>query len=347
MPTRLLRPAVAAGSWTAAVLGALLLAGVVLAELAEHGRAQQNPSIVAPGRIEGASPPFAIGVAAAGTVAEVLVQPGSRVRAGDLLVRFDCRPLEAELGARQARLRAAAATYDRVKNGSRPDEIAVGEAIVGYSLAKADEAQKALNRAQALQEGVTVTTARLLEVKRDARIAEALLAEARARLSLLRAGSREEDIRQSQALRDAAAADVETVRAQLAQCSVRAPVDGVVLDVAVNAGQYFSTAVPQPLLHLVADGAQRVRAEVELRDASRLCTGESATVLSEAVPAGPPLRAAVTAISAAISPRTLPAGSAAHGGEIVPVTLTLDHGAPALPIGAPATVRFDPCPPKT
>ncbi len=161
----------------------------------------------------------------------------------------------------------------------------------------------------------------------------------------MRAGSREEDIRQSEALRDAATADVETARAQLAQCSVRAPVDGTVLDVAVNAGQYLSTAVPQPLLHLVADGAQRVRAEVELRDAPRLCAGESATVLSEAAPAGPPLRAAVTAIGATVSPRTLPAGSEAHGGEIVPVTLTLDRGAPALPIGAPATVRFDPCPP--
>src|SRR6185437_3229462 len=131
-------------------LVALLLAAVVLAELAEYGHPQQNPGLIAPGRIEGASPPFAIGVAAAGTVREVLVQPGAHVHAGDLLIRLDCRPLEAELRARQARLRAAAATYDRVKNGSRPDEIAVGEAIVGYALAKADEAQKALTRSEAL-----------------------------------------------------------------------------------------------------------------------------------------------------------------------------------------------------
>jgi HlyD family secretion protein len=348
MRSRLLRSAAPARfRVVAAALGALIVAGIVLAEFAGRGHAQQNPSFAAPGRVEGASPPFSIGVAAAATVGEVLVHPGSRVHAGDILVRLDCRPLRAELRSRQARLRAAVATYGRVKNGSRPDEIVVGEAIVGYSQAKAEEAQKALDRAEALQEGVTVTTARVLEVKRDARITAAQLAEARARLSLLRAGSREEDIRHAEALRDAAVADVETARAQLAQCSVRAPVDGVVLDVAINTGQYLSTAVPQPLVHLVADGPQRVRAKIELRDAPRLCVGESATVLSEVSPAGPVLRAEVTAISAGVSPRTLAAGHEGHGSDVAGVMLTLDQGAPLLPIGAPATVRFDPCAPKT
>jgi HlyD family secretion protein len=348
MRSRFLFQAIPAGfRVAAAVSAAALLTGIVLVEFAGHGRAQQDPSLAAPGRIEGASAPLAIGVAAAGTVREVLVQPGSRVHAGDVLLRLDCQPLEAELRARQARLGVAAATYDRVKNGSRPDEIKVGEAVVAYSQAKADEAGKALDRAEALQEGVTVTTARILEAKRDARITQAQVAEARARLSLLRAGSREEDIRRAEAYRDAAADDVETARAQLAQCSVRAPVDGAVLDVAVNAGQYLSTAVPQPLLHLVAAGAQHVRAEVELRDAPRLCAGEGATVRSEAAPAGQPLRATVTTIGAAVSARTLPAGNDAHGSEVVPVLLTLDRGAPALPIGAPATVRFDPCRAKT
>jgi hypothetical protein len=99
--------------------------------------------------------------------------------------------------------------------------------------------------------------------------------------------------------------------------------------------------------HMVADGAQRLRAEVDLRDALRLCAGQSATALSDAAPAGPPLRATVMAIGAAESSRTLPGGSEAHGAEIVPVTLTLNHDAPVLPVGTPVSVRFDSCPPKT
>jgi len=124
---------------------------------------------------------------------------------------------------------------------------------VGYATARAEEAQKTYERAQALREGVSVTTARVLETQRDARVFAAQLAEARARLALLRAGSREEDIREAEARRDTATAQLEEARAQLDQCSIRAPVDGAVVDVVANPGQFMSLAVPAPLLHMVQD----------------------------------------------------------------------------------------------
>jgi len=307
----------------------------------------QTSTFVAPGRIEGAAPALAIGTAATGTVSELLVRDGSRVTAGQILVKLDCRPIEADMRSREAGLAAAQAAYDRTRNGPRPDEIAVGEAIVGYSQARAEEAQKALERTLALQEGVTVTAARVLEVKRDARITAAQLEEARARLSLLRAGSREEDIRRSEALRNAAAAERDAARARLEQCSVRAPVDGVVLDVLVGQGQFLSLAVPQPLLHLVADGPLRVRAEVALRDLVHVCTAQSAVVSAEFSPTAV-LHAKVAAIGPAANPRSLAAATADNRDtDAIPVILTIEHDAPALPIGASVMVRFEPCPSKT
>jgi multidrug resistance efflux pump len=306
----------------------------------------QNSTVLAPGRVEGAGPALSIGVAAAGVVSEILAQPGSPVHSGDVLVRFSCQPLEADLRSREAHLRALQATFDRVKNGPRPDEIRVGEAVVNFSQAKADEAQKTLERTEALQEGVTVSAARILEVKRDARIAAAQLAEARARLSLLRAGSREEDIRQAEAARDTAAADVETGRARLEQCSIRAPVNGTVLDVLANPGQYFSSAVPQPLLHIIPDGALRVRAEVELRDVPRICATQTASVSAEASPSTA-IRAQVAAISPAASSRSIATATAdARNKDILAVDLSLDPSAPPLPISSAVMVRFDACPPK-
>src|SRR5579885_478102 len=189
---------------------ALLLVALLAAPCTGYA---QSSGFAAPGRVEGAAAPLSIGVAASGIVAEIAVREGSRVAAGQMLLRLDCRPIEADVRAREARLAAAQATYDRYRNGSRPDEIAVGEAVVGYALARAADAQKTLQRTEALQEGVTVTAARLLEVQRDARIAAAQLKEARARLALLRAGAREEDIREAAALRDAAAADLDNARA--------------------------------------------------------------------------------------------------------------------------------------
>ena len=306
-------------------------------------------AFTAPGRIEGAGPPLSIGSAAGGIIAEVLVHEGDRVRAGQFLVKLDCRPLEAEVQARAAHLAAAEATYDRFRNGPRPDEIAVGEAVVGYSRARAEEAKKTLQRAETLQEGVTVTTAHLLEVQRDARIAAAQLEEARSRLNLLRAGSREEDIRDAKALRDAAAADLDATRARLAQCAIAAPAAGTVLDVDVNAGQFLSLAVPQPLLHIVPEGPARVRAEVGLRDFARVCAGQHASIVAEIL-TGAAMDAQVSSISPAVTTRNKPApGSAAASDaeNVVSVVLTLDKAAPALPIGAPVTVRFAACPSKS
>ena len=312
----------------------------------------QSSEFAAPGRVEGAGPPMSIGVAASGIVSNILVHEGSRVAAGELLVKLDCQAQEADVRTRQAQLAASQATYDKFRNGSRPDEIAVGDAVVGYSQARLDEAQKALQRARELQEGVTVTTAHLLEVQRDARIAAAQLEEAKARLSLLRAGAREEDVRDAKALRDAAAAELDVSRARLDQCSVRAPVDGVVLDVLVNQGQFLSLAVPQPLLHIVPDGRARVRAEVPLANLASVCMQQHAGITSDALP-NAAIKAQVTTISPQVSRSSM--GNAApttnsakaDAGDVVAVVLTLDAGAPTLPIGLPVTVHFEACPSKS
>lgn len=307
----------------------------------------ETPNFTAAGRVEAADRVMSLGAAVSGIVGGVLVHEAERVHAGQILIKLDCRPIEADLRGREAQLRAAQATFDRYRNGSRPDEITVGEAEVRYSIARADEAQKALERADAMQEGVTITTARMLEVKRDARIAAALLEEARAKLSLLRAGSREEDLRQAEAVRDAAAAQVEVGRARLDQCAIRAPADGVVLDVRATPGQFFSTAVPQPLLRVLADGALRVRTEIDFRDLTRVCPSQSASVTSDAFP-NLDIHAAVASISPTVVPQLASTAAAeAHEGRIVPVLLELDHNAPPLPIGSSVTVRFDPCPSKT
>jgi HlyD family secretion protein len=324
------------GSFRAAVMiAAVLLPAPLFA---------QGANLVTAGRVEGAGPTLSLGSAASGTVRDVLVREGERVHAGEALITLDCQPIEAELQAREAQLAAAQAAFDRTRNGSRPDEIAVGEAVVGYSQARNDEAQKTLERTEKMHEGVSVTVAHMLEVERDARIAAAQLTEARAKLSLLRAGSREEDVREAQSRRDAAAAEVAASRARLDQCSIRAPVDGVVLEVRANQGRFLSLAVPEPLLRMAADDPLRVRAEIELRDLGRVCVSQRAAVTAEAFP-NTSIRAQVASISPEVTARTIAtAGPETRPREVVDVMLNVEPGGPALPIGLPVMVRFEPCP---
>ena len=112
--------------------------------------------------------------------------------------------------------------------------------------------------------------------------------------------------------------------------------------------------MPQPLLHVVPEGQTRVRAEVDLHDLAHVCVQQRASVAAETFP-NAAIQAQVASISPAVSPRSLAtpgttnATTAAdvRSKDVVGVVLTVDRGAPTLPIGLPVTVRFDACPSKS
>jgi HlyD family secretion protein len=195
---------------------------------------------------------YPLGVAVSGLVAQVLVADGAHVESGAPLVRMDCRPLEQEIRVRAADLAAAEANYQRVKNGPRPDEVAIGEANVGVAQARGEEAADAYARLRALTEGVSVTRAQLLEGRREARVTAAQLNDAQKRLALLRAGSRQEDIDEALAKRDAADAGLALEKARLDQCTVVAPAAGTV-EMLATPGQYVSEYMPTTLVRLTPD----------------------------------------------------------------------------------------------
>src|SRR4029077_12587014 len=110
----------------------------------------------------------------------------------------------------------------------------IGIANVNLADARSQEADKVLRRTQQLHEGFTVTRVQIDQAERDARMASALLDEVRAKLDLLKAGSREEAISEARSRRDAAKERVDEAAARLSYCSVDAPVDGVVLSANVS-----------------------------------------------------------------------------------------------------------------
>jgi HlyD family secretion protein len=240
-----------------------------------------NAAVSARGQIEGGSELFSLGTAATGTISQLLVKPGDHVQAGQPLLRVDCRDLEGEVAARQSDLAASEAIFARVTHGSRPEEIAIGEANVNLANARLHEAQKEFDRAQSLHEGVTITRVQIDQAERDARMAEAMLEEVRAKLVLLKVGSREEDITEAHARRDAAKARLDEAAARLAYCTVAAPISGVILSTRVSPGQLVSSMAPATLMTMVDDSKRRARAFVAERDISRICLGEQGQISVE------------------------------------------------------------------
>jgi HlyD family secretion protein len=238
-------------------------------------------AISAEGRVEGNGDVLSLGTAATGTIAELLVSPGAHVTKGQNLVRIECGHVERELEARQSDLAAAEALYLRTLHGPRPEEISVGLANVHLAEARLQEAMKSLDRTHQLREGFTVTRVQIDQAERDARMDAALLDEVRAKLALLKAGSREEDISEASARRDAAKRRVEEVTTLLGYCSVKAPTDGLILSTNVTPGQLVSTMVPVTLLTMADDSARRVKAFVDEGASAKLCVGQHARITAE------------------------------------------------------------------
>jgi multidrug resistance efflux pump len=293
----------------------------------------------AAGRVEGGSDVLPLGTSATGTIAELLVRAGARVQAGQHLVRVECGAIERELDARKSDLAAAEAFYLRTLHGPRLEEISVGVANVNLAEARLQEAVKALRRTQQLQEGFTVTRVQIDQAQRDARMDEALLDEVRAKLALLKAGSREEDITEARSRRDAAKGRVEEAAARLGYCSVDAPISGIVLSTNVSLGQLVSTMVPVTLLTMVDDSTRRVRAFVDEADISTICLRQRAHVTADAVP-GIQMDGIVENIGASVVETPFAKDSSRQFRQVM---VSISGEQQQTPIGLRVTVQFSPC----
>jgi len=295
----------------------------------------------APGRVEGGSDILSLGTSATGTIAELLVNAGDHVHAGQHLVRVECANIERELEARKSDHAAAEAVFLRVLHGPRPEEVSIGVANVNLAGARLQEAEKAFLRTHQLHEDFTVTRVQMDLAERDERIAAAQLDEVRAKLALLRTGSREEDIGEARWRRDAAKRRVEETAARLGYCLVDAPIDGVVLSTNVSPGQLLSSMAPVSVLTMVDDSRRRVRAFVEERDVSKLCAQQRARIASDGV-AGLQADGIVERIGIAVGENPF-ANNASR--QIRQVMLSVPDNQPKMPIGLRVLVQFSPCPP--
>ena len=291
------------------------------------------------GRVEGASDVRSLGTSATGTIAEMFVHVGDHVTAGQHLVRVECGNIERELDARKSDLAAAEAVSSRVIHGPRPEEVTIGIANVNLAEARSLEAQKTLQRTMQLHEGFTVTRVQIDIAERDAHIAAAQLDEVRAKLALLKAGSRQEDIDEARARRDAAKGRVDEAATRLGYCSVDAPTAGTILGTNVNPGQFVSMMAPVTLLTMVDDSRRRVRAFVDERDAAKLCIRQRARVTADGVP-GLQADGVVDGIGAAVGESPFAANASRQLREVM---LSLPDNETQMPIGLRVGVVFAPC----
>jgi HlyD family secretion protein len=236
-----------------------------------------DKTVAAEGLVEPESENIALSSAVSGLVTRVYAKTGDRVRAGQPLFSLDDREFAADLGVKRAMLESARARLARLQQAPRPEEVPPAQA-------KVDEAKTLLADAEVqvrLIESVTDKRAvRDEDVKRrrlNFEAAKSRLQRAETELALVKAGTWSADLTIAEKDIDQAAAAVRQDEINIDRLTVRAPVDGIVLQSKVRLGQYAQTgAIAEPLMVFGAGKGLHVRASIDENDAWRVRPGTPA-----------------------------------------------------------------------
>jgi HlyD family secretion protein len=215
-------------------------------------------------------------------IAAVLVQEGDRVKRGQVLARLDTSRLEPEVAEAEATAGAQREAVERLRNGSRPQEIAEARANVESAKADAINVRGQYERRRTLAANSVVSQQDLENAKAALDVAEAKLDVNQKALDLAIAGPREEDIAQAEAEWRSDEAQAALLRQELADAQLLAPVDAVVRTRLMEPGEMAS---PQkPVFSLAVTDPKWVRAYVSESDLGKLRTGMRASITIDSFP---------------------------------------------------------------
>lgn len=238
--------------------------------------------IAALGRVEPISEEIRIAAAMTGRLADVHLEAGDPVKAGEVVATLENADHLARVKAAEANLAIARAALQRLLNGALPAERAEAGAAVREAEALLLRAQQELARQEGLAAKKLGSRQDLDLAATEMEAARARLTRARERLAVVDAPAREDE-------RAKAEAEVALAEARLAEAQavhdksfVRSPIDGEVLQRIRRAGEQVTELGDTPILAVGDMSRLRVRAEVDEADIGLLRLGQAAYVQAAA-----------------------------------------------------------------
>jgi HlyD family secretion protein len=238
--------------------------------VADPSRPPFENYIAGSGILEAMDRNVAIGSPLPRLVLAVQVKVGDEVEADAPLFTLDDRDLKAEADVRRTSLQSAKARLDRLKAMPRPEEIPPAEARVTAAEAQLSDFRNQVALWESVADKRAVTVEDLQRRKFAVQAQEARVAETKAALALLKAGTWKPDLQVAEADVAAAQAQLSQTETEIARLTVRAPSKGVVLQVNVRAGEFAPSGVLNPPLMLFGKlDRMHLRVDVDENDAWR------------------------------------------------------------------------------
>ncbi len=259
-------------------------------------------------------------------VRKFLVQRGAHVKKGELLAVLENRDLEAASMDNRGSYDQALATYQTTTKAQVPEDYQKAESDFNQAKANLEVAQKVYDNRQTLfKEGAIpgrdLDTARANQVQ-----AKAAYDMAEQHLASMKSVSHEAALKAAKGQLDSAEGKYMGAKAQLDYSEIRSPINGVVTDRPLYAGE--TAAAGAPLLTVMDTSALLAKLHLPQAQAQRLKVGAAAQVTVAGV--DEPVTGKVTLISPALDP----------GSTTLEVWVRIENGKGALKAGTPAKVSI-------
>jgi HlyD family secretion protein len=274
-------------------------------------------------------------------IREMLVTEGDHVQAGQLLARLDDRTARLRLASADAKIAVQEQVLLRLRNGSRPEEVAQARANVAAAEAEAELAARQLARLQSASDataGRGVSQQDVDSARSRLKVSQAQADGARNAAQLVTSGPRREDIAQADRQLGYVRAERALIQRQIDESELHAPMAAVVRSRLLEPGDMAS---PQrPVLTLAITQPKWVRAYVPETRLAHIRIGMAAEVSVDGLPGRRiPARLTYIASVAEFTPKTVQTEEL-RTSLVYEVRFTVDDPQDELRLGMPATVAL-------
>jgi HlyD family secretion protein len=217
-----------------------------------------------------------------GKVSEILVDVGSKVKQGDILVKLDTQDLQVQVDQAQAAVNTAKANLNNLMNSSRPEQIASAQASVDSATESYNVTKKNSDRTKALVDAGAAAQQQLDTAGQQLAAADAQLKSAEQQLNMLNNGPTKSNVDVYKAQVDQAEAALKTVQTALSNATITSPIDGAVTAKNINVGELASPG--GVLASVVNSNALCINAYAPSEIVANLKEGQAVTIRVSELP---------------------------------------------------------------
>lgn len=226
-------------------------------------------TVAGAGMVEPETENIAVGSPVAGVVVEVMVKVGQKVHPGDPLFRLDDRQLRSELAVRQSMLEDARAQLRKLEAMPRPEEIPPAEAKVRETQADFDNMKEQFVRGEKAFGKGAMSEEEFASRRQMASQARERYNKAVADFNLLKAGAWDHDKELARTAVARVESQIKQAETEIDRLTVRALVDGEVLQVNVRPGEFVGAPSGATMMMLGSIRQLHVRVDIDEYDIHR------------------------------------------------------------------------------